>query len=375
LLITLGFFSPDLGQPYYTWYKDLFNRVQFGLSSAVSVLGWLFLERLLRQWDPAFTELVGAFFSTFLFFLTNTSLVGMVIHLASGAPFRKIWTEDIRWNVWSYLILAPVGLFMARAYQIPLVGHWGGYSVLLFLVLLYFARSYWEEKVKLQEAFDRLIEVLVETLEAKDPSTRLHSERVAAISLDLARALRLDESDQKRVAYGARIHDIGKLGIPDAILLKPIRLSPEEYEVATSHPLRGVELLKPVHMYLQNILPIVRSHHERWDGRGYPEGLSGESIPLQARIVQIADSYETMTAGRSYAPSKTPSEALQELEDLAGDQFDPELVKVFKSLWLAHPLWREREEFLRAYTSSASFWELSAPSSPASVLETSPESE
>lgn len=241
------------------------------------------------------------------------------------------------------------------------------------MLLLYFSRFYWDEKVKLEDSFNATIDTLVQALDAKDTFTRLHSERVAAIATDLARAKGLDEADQRKIAYGARIHDIGKVGIPDDVLLKPVRLTSQEFELIKSHTTRGAEILKPAARYFKEVLPIVLYHHERWDGRGYPEGRAGDAIPLWARIVCIADAYEAMTAGRSYSPPKSPQRAMQELEDLAGDQFDPELVKLFKGIWLQDPIWKDREVFLRSYTSPVPLSELPLPSRSESASVTSQE--
>nr|WP_233493010.1 MULTISPECIES: HD-GYP domain-containing protein [unclassified Meiothermus] len=300
-------------------------------------------------------------------------MVYYVIHLASGVPLRKIWVDNFRWLSTSYFILAPIGLLMARAYQTPLVGGWGGFSVLFILMLLYYSRFYWDERVKLQEALDSTIEVLVKALDAKDPHTRLHSERVAAIAKDLAKAAGLDESDRRKIEYGARIHDIGKISIPDSILLKPGRLTEEEFEQIKLHPTEGLKLLHPARRYMRDVLPIIRHHHERWDGRGYPDGLAGQETHLWARIVALSDAYEAMTAGRPYVKAKTPEEALREILDLAGSQFDPKLAKLFRELWSQDPLWKDREVFLRAYTSPAPSSDSSAPSSPGPAYRTSEE--
>ncbi|WP_338081433.1 HD-GYP domain-containing protein [Allomeiothermus silvanus] len=375
LIVAVGYFSSEFGKPTFPWYKDLFNRAQNTLVTGLAALVWHFLTEVapvgLGRFDiSAGVAIVAA---SFVLFISNITLVYYVIHLASGAPFRKIWVDNFRWLSLSYFVLAPIGLFMARAYQIPLVGGWGGFSVLFILMLLYYSRFYWDERVKLQEALDSTIEVLVKALDAKDPHTRLHSERVAAISKDLAKAAGLDESDQRKIEYGARIHDIGKVSIPDSILLKPGRLTEEEFNQIKLHPTDGIKLLQPAQRYMRDVLPIIRHHHERWDGRGYPDGLAGQETHLWARIVALGDAYEAMTAGRPYVKAKTPEEALREIMDLAGSQFDPKLAKLFHELWLQDPLWKDREVFLRASTSQAPSSDSSAPSSPAPAYRTSEE--
>ncbi|WP_027892324.1 HD domain-containing phosphohydrolase [Calidithermus chliarophilus] len=360
----------------YPWYKDLFNRVQTGLAASAASFTWFFVNSTfsLKVASVDVTALAGIALASIVYFVVNVGLVVAVIHLASKVPVIKIWHDNFSWLSYSYLITAPVALFLASAYRTPLVGDWGGYTVLVFMLLLYFSRFYWDEKVKLEDSFNATIDTLVQALDAKDTFTRLHSERVAAIATDLARAKGLDEADRRKIAYGARIHDIGKVGIPDDVLLKPIRLTSQEFELIKSHTTRGAEILKPAARYFKEVLPIVLYHHERWDGRGYPEGRAGDAIPLWARIVCIADAYEAMTAGRSYSPPKSPQRAMQELEDLAGDQFDPELVKLFKGIWLQDPIWKDREVFLRSYTSPVPSLDLPLPSRSESAPATSPKS-
>lgn len=215
--------------------------------------------------------------------------------------------------------------------------------------------------MRLREALDTSLQLLMNALDAKDPQTRLHSERVAHIARDLARAYlqrhgdpqaasgqsRNEPLDPEVVYQGARIHDIGKIGLPDSILLKPGPLSPEERALMESHPVLGVRLVAPAKpAFKEAVYRIIRHHHERWDGRGYPDRLAGHEIPLEARIVGLADAYEAMTADRSYRRAKTPEEALQEMKDLAGVQFDPRLVELFTELWEKDPVWRDREVFL-----------------------------
>ncbi len=287
----------------------------------------------------------------------------------------KIWRENFSPTSLSYALLTPVALLFARLYTAdpPLVGNWGGWALILFLIPLYYARYHWDELVKMKAAMAATIETLVQALDARDSYTRLHSERVAAISRSLAEALKLDPSDVDKIVHGARVHDIGKIAIPDRILLKPGKLTKEEYDVIKTHPEKGVELLAHARGLDKEILNIVRHHHERWDGRGYPDGLAGQDIPEWARIVALADAYEAMTAGRPYRPPKKPAEALKEVEENSGTQFDPKLVRLFKELWENDPVWKDREVFIRSYSSEESSSDSSSPTPAASDSGTSSE--
>ncbi len=364
IMVFIFFLDKDLGKPSYPWFKDLFNRSQYAIATGISAIVWLYCQSFLQ--DSKVVSEVASIFSTaavtVTFFGLNVLMLVYVIHLASGISVKKIWYENFSWLWKSYLILSPVALLLAKAYQTPLIGGWGGFTVLFVMMLLYFSRFYWDEKVKLEEAFDSTVEVVVRALDAKDPFTRLHSERVAAISTDLAMALGLDEADVKKINYAARIHDIGKVAIPDSVLLKPARLTDEEFALIKSHPQKGLEVLKPMLPFLSKpVQAVILQHHERWDGLGYPHRSKGEDTHLWARIVCVADSYEAMTAGRKYSNPKTPQDALNEVIVFSGRQFDPSVVQAFEQLWLEDRIWRDREVFLSSYTSPLPFSESPLP--------------
>ncbi|TFU17125.1 HD-GYP domain-containing protein [Thermus tengchongensis] len=340
-----------------TWYKQLFNRSQDALATLAAALVWgLFQSNPLYLGTLNLSAGVGLGLGAVVFFIVNTGLVTLIIHLANGTPLREIWKKNYGWLAASYFLLSPVALLLARAYETPLLGGWGGWTVLLFLIPLYYSRFYWDEKVRLEQAFDATLEVLMHALEAKEPETRMHSERVAEIAKDLARARYGDEAKAMEIYRAARLHDIGKIGIPEALLLKPDKLTPKEYEVVQSHTTLGAQLLKPAEKVAFGpvVYNVILHHHERWDGRGYPKRLAGHEIPEEARIVGLADAYEAMTAGRPYRKAKSSEEALQEVQDLSGIQFDPRLVELFTQLWHQNPLWRDREAYLKAKEGSVS---------------------
>jgi len=340
------------------WYKELFNSSQNALATALAALAWQFFQQnpvYFGSWNlSAGVGIAAAFLA---FFLANTTLVTTAIHLANNVPWREVWRKNYRWFVSSYLLLSPLALLLARAYETPLLANWGGWTVLFFLIPLYYSRFYWDEKVRLEQAFDTTLELLMNALEAKDPMTRLHSERVADIARDLARKVKGgDEAYAQAVYRATRLHDIGKIAIPEVVLLKPGTLTPEEYGLIQSHTTRGAELLSPARKvaFDQLVYNVILYHHERWDGRGYPKRLAGHEIPEEARIVGLADAYEAMTSGRPYREAKTPEEALREVQELSGHQFDPRLVEAFTELWEQNPIWRDRQAYLEAKEGSVS---------------------
>ena len=173
---------------------------------------------------------------------------------------------------------------------------------------------------------------LVAAVEAHDRATRGHSERVRLYTDLIAEELKLYPADRDRLRWAALIHDVGKLEVPTSVLNKPGPLDPRELEVVRRHPQDGARLTRPLHDWLGEWAAAISEHHERWDGRGYPQGASGPAISLGARIVAVADCYETMTAARPYHRPKTAAQARQELVRCADTQFDPAVVNAFLSV-------------------------------------------
>ena len=183
-----------------------------------------------------------------------------------------------------------------------------------------------EAEAETQSAYLGAIRALAMTLDARDPYTAGHSERVSAISVAIGRQMRLNEDELEVLRLGALLHDIGKIGVSDHVLRKPAALTAEEYELIKQHPGLGARILRNV-PFLARHIPIVEFHHERPDGKGYPHGLVGDEIPVLARIAHVADAFDAMTSVRAYRPARGAAEALAELWASAGAQFDAEAVQ------------------------------------------------
>jgi HD-GYP domain-containing protein (c-di-GMP phosphodiesterase class II) len=184
---------------------------------------------------------------------------------------------------------------------------------------------------KQRDLFLNTITILAQAVELRDEYTGGHTARVTNYSLLLAGQLKLSTKEQDLLRIGTPLHDIGKIGIDDAILRKPDRLTPEEFAIMQTHTLKGAAIISTI-PDLHPVIPIVRSHHERWDGKGYPDRLVGDQIPMLARIVAVADAFDAMTSNRPYHPEKkgkTPDGAFEELQTMAGSQFDPDCVRAF----------------------------------------------
>jgi response regulator RpfG family c-di-GMP phosphodiesterase len=193
------------------------------------------------------------------------------------------------------------------------------------------AQAAQDSQERLEEASLEFLETMARALDARDPYTAGHSDRVSANSTAIAEAMGLPPDQAEIIRIGAKMHDIGKIGIPDAVLQKPGALTEEEFDLIKLHPQMGKRILEKAGQF-QDYLPIIELHHEDWDGRGYPYGLVGEEVPLGARIVHVADVYDAITSNRAYR-SAMPREQVQEIMQRgSGTQFDPEVAEVFLSL-------------------------------------------
>ncbi len=191
-----------------------------------------------------------------------------------------------------------------------------------------------EQSQRIQELFLQGVQMLARALEAKDAYTRGHSIRVSRYAVATARRMGFQGALLDGIRLGGELHDIGKIGTRESVLHKPGSLTAEEFRQISEHPLLGERMLSPLARESPDVLRIVRSHHERLDGRGFPDGLRGERIPVEARIVAVADAFDAMTTRRPYRESRPPEEAMAELRRVAGTQLDPEAVEAFVA---AHP--------------------------------------
>lgn len=188
-----------------------------------------------------------------------------------------------------------------------------------------------EALASVEDAYRATLKALAHALETRDAETHGHSERVVTFSLRLGRALGLNEKQMRSLEFGSLLHDIGKIGVPDAILRKPAKLTEQEWVKMREHPLHGQAILRGIE-FLEGASRVVAQHHEKWDGSGYPLGLRAEEIDLNARIFAVADAFDAMTSDRVYRAGKPYEAAAQELELFAGKQFDPQVVAAFHSV-------------------------------------------
>ncbi|MCZ6745943.1 MAG: HD domain-containing protein [Acidobacteria bacterium] len=189
---------------------------------------------------------------------------------------------------------------------------------------------------EIEQSYLQTIQALAKALDAKDAYTAGHSGRVSRFAYLLARRMGLSREKCEDVRDGALMHDIGKIGVPEAVLLKPGRMTEDEIKLMQRHPVIGAQILEPVEP-LRRYIPSVKYHHERWDGKGYPDGLKAEKIPVEARITLIADTFDAITSDRPYRSAKPLDLAIDQFSKFAGMQFDPECVRVFLEILKEDP--------------------------------------
>ena len=246
----------------------------------------------------------------------NLKVSIIITTIVSGLEFLNI-----------YFMVNTQAKFITFAISIPV------YYFIAFSIN-YFKIEVKRLKISLDEIHNNLKEMedsLITALEAKDIYTQGHSKRVYKLVSNIVDKMELNENEAEKIKTAAKLHDIGKIGINDDILNKPTKLTEEEFAVIMDHPVMGYEIIKKIKA-MGDIAKIIRHHHERYDGNGYPDGLKGENIPLGSRIIAIADSFDAMTSKRAYRNSFTMAQAIEELRKNAGKQFDPALVEVFASV-------------------------------------------
>ncbi|AYO29915.1 HD-GYP domain-containing protein [Biomaibacter acetigenes] len=261
----------------------------------------------------------------FSYLIMNISLIALALSILQKENLFHIFTSNFKWALPNYLALAPLGILLAIIYI-----NVGSGGILLFLVPLLIARHSFQLYMNMRKIYLETIQALATAIEAKDPYTRGHSERVAMYSSIIAEEMNLPEDFLNTLNFAALLHDIGKIGIPDEILNKPGKLSEEEFDRIRIHPILGANIVEKID-FLAQASSYIRFHHERQNGRGYPEGLKGENIPLGAAILAVADAFDAMTSDRPYRRAWNLDDTLHEIESNSGIQFRPEVVEALKN--------------------------------------------
>ncbi|MGI8689727.1 MAG: HD-GYP domain-containing protein, partial [Thermomicrobiales bacterium] len=266
---------------------------------------------------------VAALIASLVYLIVNNGLFAFVVGAAIGKSPLSVFLANAPGQLLQNITLPPIGLLLTTVRELsPL-------TVLIALIPLLGPYIAMRGHRAIQLQIQRTIEALADTVDRRDTTTAQHSERVANYTqqiIDELGTIRFAEAEA--IILAARVHDLGKIAIPDAVLLKPGKLDEGEYWLMRQHPIAGDDILHDLSIY-KDSLGVVRHHHERYDGRGYPDGIKGEEIPLGARIVSVADSYDVMTSDRPYARARTVREGIEELIACKGTHFDPKVVDAF----------------------------------------------
>lgn len=307
------------------FYKTIFNMSQFILSVWSAGQIYFFLGgKIDSQPVSSIIPFIGA---TFVYFLINFSAVTTVLALANKSSIWGMWLMNFRGIAPNFLAFTPLSLLMAAMYK--LTGILGG---VLFFLPLFLARYVFQSYLEIRQVYLDTLGALASALDAKDKYTKGHSDRVAAYAVEIARTLGLSEYRIEVIEHMALLHDIGKIGISEEILTKPGRLSNQEFEQIKQHPVIGANILKDIKDF-ESSTDLIKYHHEKFDGTGYPYGLKGEEIPLEARIITLADSFDAMTSDRAYRKAMNVQEAFEEIRRSSGNHFDPVVVEAFINSW------------------------------------------
>ncbi|MBX6364850.1 MAG: HD-GYP domain-containing protein [Gemmatimonadetes bacterium] len=307
------------------WWLTLFNVSQLIFSYAIAAIVYHSVAGLVpfgQRFDLlAFAALAATFFAS-----NSVCVAGFLAtrHRASFVRLLRQIAGPAGGNLVYDLLASPVALGVAYLYERL---HAGG-LIATVLPLLLLRHSY-SSKLKLEQVNKDLLKVLIKAIETRDPYTSGHSLRVSTLARIIAEDMGMSRRQVERVETAALLHDIGKIDALYAeLIMKPHDLTPDEREIIRTHATKGAELLKSLSAFDDDIIKAVRHHHERYDGKGYPDGLAGKEIPLPSRIIMLCDSVDAMLSDRPYRPARTVEFTEEEVKRCAGSQFDPAIVEV-----------------------------------------------
>ncbi len=302
----------------------IFNPSNYALTFGLTSLIWFWYSngRPLHELPLTIQSLAVILSIIIVFYVVNVFTLNGYFAIDNRRPFFYIWlTQDADFLL-PYVSLQVVGVLFAAL--------WGASPVAIPFLVVPAVTTYlaFETIKRLQGQTQKAMIAMADAIDARDPYTAQHSQRVTEISVRIAEVYGLPAREIDRVELAARVHDLGKIGISDAILNKPGQLEDHEWDLMKAHPAIGEQLLGPYRQFRHESF-IVRHHHERWDGRGYPDGVSGNEIPIGSRIIAVADAYDAMTSDRPYRKALSQETAVDEIRKGALSQFDPQVVASF----------------------------------------------
>lgn len=303
--------------------KLLFNISNVLISVYCSSILTNYLLNKFAIENTAIADLLKFLFIPLIFLLTNTLIISTLFSILTNDSFFKIFKSNFLFGFLNIFSMAPLGYFLTYLYSTSNV-----IGVIVVMIIIIFTRYTFMLYIETKSKYIETIEVLMHALESRDKYTEGHSRNVARIAEMIARELKFSESKIEELKLAAYLHDVGKIGISDAILNKPGKLTEEEYAKIKQHPEIGYQIVKDI-KDLGRIPEIIRYHHERYDGNGYPEGKKGDEIGIDVYILQLADSIDAMMTDRVYRKALSPEEIMKELMKNNGTQFHPKVVEAY----------------------------------------------
>jgi hypothetical protein len=282
--------------------------------------------------------------------LVNALLLSGVVRLTSGMPFRRFFVQIVTSSGPAYIGYGVIGFLFVILWGPADVGP---FSAVLILAPLFVARWAFVQFGEEQRAHERTLSALVAAVETKDPNAAGHSARIAGLAAWMSEPLSLGAQEVQALRYAAMLHDVGKVGVPTRVLRRPRTLSLADLEAVTRHSTLGVKVVRDIE-FLSGSLDGIRHHHERWDGLGYPDSLAGDEIPLISRIIAVADAFDALTTDRAERPAFSPAQALKQIEQRRGRQFDPHVVAALATVvdrheWPVTTATEEQLDQMRGY--------------------------
>lgn len=304
------------------WFKKLFNAAQMTVAYGATALVFRAIHQPQTTLFGSPQNFLALALAGATQFLVNWTLVSLIVSLASKIPLWSVWIQNTRQVGWYELTTPTLGTILAILWL------YNPLSIILIGIPLLVIRHSYGVAVQLQRQTHDALRALMQVIDVRDHHTSEHSQRVSDHAQSIAKALGLPPEEIEVIAPAALLHDLGKVGMADDILFNPKLLSPAERKRAQAHAEVGGMLLSKFPLFDRGA-DFVKHHHERYDGKGYPGGLQGEAIPLGARIISVADSYQAMTEDRPYRRALTPEEAIAQLVEGRGTQFDPRVADAF----------------------------------------------